>query len=168
MVSALPIYRPPDTALAGPSCTRPWVRGRDLSREGAGPSCTIGAGRGLRPRSRRFALVAYRARAEEVWLEKKGAGAPQGTNRKSPPPIISAPQSTSVAWAFALGVIGQGSLPQDLGFGLYSLNLLSPVMPQSSSIPGFAGVRNPAGGQYEGLSCLGAGGVAIGLFALVF
>jgi hypothetical protein len=76
--------------------------------------------------------------------------------------------STSVAWAFALGIFGQGSLPQDLGFGVYSMNLLSPLMPQSSSIPGFMGVLNPTGGQYEGFNYLGAGVIAIGLIALAF
>lgn len=76
--------------------------------------------------------------------------------------------STSIAWAFALGIIGQGSLPQDLGFGVYSMNLLSPIMPQSSSIPGFADILNPTGGQYEGFNYLGAGVIAIGLVALVF
>jgi hypothetical protein len=75
--------------------------------------------------------------------------------------------STSVVWAFALGIIGQGSLPQDVGFGVYSMNLLSPVMPQSSSIPGFADVLNPTGGQYEGFNYLGAGIISIGLISLV-
>jgi len=77
--------------------------------------------------------------------------------------------ATSVAWAVVLGIIGLGqSLPLEPGFGFYSMNLLSPVMPQVSSIPGFGGILNATGGQYEGFNYLGGGILLIGVIVLVF
>jgi hypothetical protein len=53
---------------------------------------------------------------------------------------------------------GQGSLSAQ-GFGLYSMNLLSPVIPQHSALVPLLGDRmvDATGGQYEGFSYLGAG-----------
>jgi hypothetical protein len=41
------------------------------------------------------------------------------------------------------------------GFGHYSMNLLSPVMPQVSAIPGFGGILDQTGGQYGDFCFLG-------------
>jgi hypothetical protein len=65
--------------------------------------------------------------------------------------------ATSLAWAVVLGIIGQGSLPEEAGFGAFSMNLLSPVMPQLSSIPGRGWFLDATGGQYEGFNYLGGG-----------
>lgn len=59
------------------------------------------------------------------------------------------------------GFLGMGS--GDRGFGLFSMNLLSPVWPQRSGLFG-GGVLDPTGGQYEGFNYLGAG--ILGLVAL--
>ncbi len=74
--------------------------------------------------------------------------------------------ATIMAWAAALGIIGQGSLPRDNGFGKYSMNLLSPLMPQVSAIPGFSGLIDATGGQYEGFNYFGAGVLLIALIVI--
>lgn len=60
--------------------------------------------------------------------------------------------------AYALGIIGHSPVPPTGGFGFFSMNILSPVTPQFSVIPGFSDyLLNPNGGQYEGFNYLGAG-----------
>jgi hypothetical protein len=71
--------------------------------------------------------------------------------------------------AFAFGIIGQGGhLPSMGGFGHYSMNLLSPIVPQVSAIPGFGSMIDSTGGQYEGFNYLGAGSLLLLAFVLVF
>jgi hypothetical protein len=55
-------------------------------------------------------------------------------------------------------VTGEGGLSAT-GFGTYSLNLLSPIVPQNSTLFPFLGNRlaEGTGGQYEGFSYVGAG-----------
>jgi len=52
----------------------------------------------------------------------------------------------------------ENGLPIAWGYGYYSMNLLSPFMPQQSGLfPGLGGVIDANGGQYEGFNYLGAG-----------
>ncbi len=54
----------------------------------------------------------------------------------------------------------------DKGFGIYSMNLLSPFVPQTSGIvPGARGMIDATGGQYEGYVYLGAGLLLLALLA---
>lgn len=57
------------------------------------------------------------------------------------------------------GDFGGGSgLPFAAGYGNYSLNLLSPIVPQNSGLfPQVGGIIDATGGQYEGFNYLGAG-----------
>jgi hypothetical protein len=68
----------------------------------------------------------------------------------------------------ALGFIGNALRGAgSFGFGYFSMNLLSPVYPQRSGLlPGFDGVLDATGGQYEGFAWLGAGFLLASLFAL--
>jgi hypothetical protein len=53
------------------------------------------------------------------------------------------------------------------GFGYFSMNLLSPFVPQRSGlIPGMSAIIDGTGGQYEGFNYLGAGVLALTLLAL--
>jgi len=46
----------------------------------------------------------------------------------------------------------------DKGFGMFSMNVLSPVVPQVSGLfPGASGMLDETGGQYEGFAYLGGG-----------
>jgi Family of unknown function (DUF6311) len=73
------------------------------------------------------------------------------------------------AWAFFFGMIGQKEdLPVADGFGFYSMNLASPVIPQISSIPGFDGIQDQTGGQYEGFNYLGGGVLLLIIGMLIF
>lgn len=62
-----------------------------------------------------------------------------------------------------------GYLGADLatGFGYYSLNLLSPFVPTGSAFIGGYAMTDATGGQFEGYSYLGLGGLALGLMALL-
>jgi hypothetical protein len=62
------------------------------------------------------------------------------------------------ATMFIIGQVTLSGVPAGSGgFGIWSLNLLSPVYPQYSGLfPGSSGV-DATGGQYEGFSYLGAG-----------
>jgi hypothetical protein len=54
------------------------------------------------------------------------------------------------------GQFGGGTgLPFARGYGYYSMNLLSPVVPQDSGL--LPGIEGPVGGQYEGFNYLGLG-----------
>ena len=65
----------------------------------------------------------------------------------------------------ALGQIGGGQFA-DTGFGHYSMNLLSPVVPQASGLlPGALGMIDATGGQYEGFAYLGTGLLLLTLLA---
>jgi hypothetical protein len=77
-------------------------------------------------------------------------------------------QAASVAVSFAVPLFcaiaasgflsNHGSL-DDEGFGVYSMNVLSPIVPQFSALFPFMGdvMVDTTGGQYEGFSYLGAG-----------
>jgi len=52
------------------------------------------------------------------------------------------------------------------GFGLYSMNLYSPFVPQMSSLFNLHDIINPTGGQYEGFNYVGAGLLALIALAL--
>ncbi len=68
---------------------------------------------------------------------------------------------------------GTGVSLAGVGYGYFSMNLLSPIWPQRSGLfPGFYGLEIGPGGQYEGFNYLGAGvlamlGVAVALFGRV-
>ncbi|MGA0562027.1 DUF6311 domain-containing protein [Ancylobacter sp. VNQ12] len=67
-----------------------------------------------------------------------------------------------------MGLIGAGqSLPGIGGFGIYSMNLLSPVWPQYSILTG-VGFLDTTGGQYEGFNYLGLGILGIFVVSAVF
>jgi hypothetical protein len=57
------------------------------------------------------------------------------------------------------GQVGSGNpLPFTPDYGIYSMNLLSPFVPQQSGLlPGLGGVIDATGGQYEGFNYLGLG-----------
>jgi Family of unknown function (DUF6311) len=60
-----------------------------------------------------------------------------------------------------------GGLPFDYGYGHFSMNLLSPFLPQKSGLlPGFGSVIDATGGQYEGFNYLGLGLLLASLFVL--
>lgn len=66
---------------------------------------------------------------------------------------------------WALGYLG-GDGFADKGFGIYSMNLFSPLVPQVSGIfPGARGMVDATGGQYEGYVYLGAGLLLLSLLA---
>jgi len=57
--------------------------------------------------------------------------------------------------------------PFSTGYGLFSMNLLSPVVPQDSGLfPWVGGVIDPNGYQYEGFNYLGVGLLLASLFVL--
>jgi hypothetical protein len=53
------------------------------------------------------------------------------------------------------------------GFGLYSMNLLSPIVPQLSSFAGGNRILDVTAGQYEGFNYLGAGILALAALAVM-
>lgn len=68
----------------------------------------------------------------------------------------------------ALGYIGSGSSLSGTGYGHFSMNLLSPFMPQRSGVlPSQQTIVDATDGQYEGFSYLGFGGLALLVWALV-
>jgi hypothetical protein len=66
------------------------------------------------------------------------------------------------------GQFGNGSgLPFTRGYGFFSMNLLSPIVPQDSGLfARMGGVIDATGGQYEGFNYLGAGLLIASLFVL--
>jgi hypothetical protein len=66
------------------------------------------------------------------------------------------------------GQFGSGTgLPFSRGYGFFSMNLLSPMVPQDSGLfPGVGGVIDATGGQYEGFNYLGAGLLLASLLVL--
>jgi hypothetical protein len=66
------------------------------------------------------------------------------------------------------GQFGGGSaLPFARGYGYFSMNLLSPVVPQDSGLfPAVGGVIDATGGQYEGFNYLGLGLLLVSLLVL--
>jgi hypothetical protein len=98
-----------------------------------------------------------------------------GVLRKTVSPILAG----SAAVLLIAGVLGAAILfgfvdptkptPAGGGFGLYSMNLLSPVTPQLSAWPGHESfVLDATQGQYEGYNYLGGGVLALLGLALVF
>ncbi len=67
------------------------------------------------------------------------------------------------------GFIGRGnSSPFSGNFGLYSMNLVSPLWPQRSAVfPHMWPIIDATGGQYEGFNYLGAGGLLLLALALL-
>ncbi|MBR2120448.1 MAG: hypothetical protein IJ935_17720 [Afipia sp.] len=68
--------------------------------------------------------------------------------------------------AFFAGLIEGGSLPTTGGFGIYSMNLLSPILPERSLLSFGPIFADSTGGQYEGFNYLGAGVILLVLIAL--
>lgn len=68
------------------------------------------------------------------------------------------------------GFLATGGSLHDNGFGIYSANLLSPLLPASSAVfpPLNPDFFNPTGGQYEGFSYIGLGGVFLLVVASPF
>jgi Family of unknown function (DUF6311) len=66
------------------------------------------------------------------------------------------------------GQLGAGNgLPFARGYGDYSMNLLSPLLPQKSGLfPGVGGVIDATGGQYEGFNYFGLGLLMASLLVL--
>ena len=66
------------------------------------------------------------------------------------------------------GQFGSGTDPPfTRGYGFFSMNLLSPVVPQDSGLfPGVGGVIDATGSQYEGFNYLGAGLLLASLLVL--
>ena len=76
--------------------------------------------------------------------------------------------ATIGTWSIVFGVFGDKGLPSSGGFGHYSMNFLSPIVPQISAIPGFDRILDSTGGQYEGFNYLGAGILLLVLGTLIF
>ena len=75
----------------------------------------------------------------------------------------------SLAGTAGLAVLlGYAGAPEGDGFGVYSMNLLAPVWPETSALlPGLALPLDATGGQYEGVQYLGAGLVLLGAAVLL-
>lgn len=67
--------------------------------------------------------------------------------------------------AGAMGYGASGGLASAAGFGLYSANLLSPVLPYWLPVPGGLLTVDGTGGQYEGAAFLGSGVLLLVLLA---
>ena len=66
--------------------------------------------------------------------------------------------SVTTVIALSTGFGAGGELPFSLLYGFYSMNLLSPVVPQESGLfPGLGGVIDATGGQADGFNYLGLG-----------
>jgi hypothetical protein len=74
--------------------------------------------------------------------------------------------SVTLGSAIAVGVIGTQPLPKTGGFGFYSMNLLSPIAPQLSSLSFGRKYLVGVAGQYEGFNYLGAGVLLLVVIAL--
>ncbi len=73
-----------------------------------------------------------------------------------------------IAAMFAVGYLGTGQSFSGEGFGKYSMNLVSPIVPQRSGLfPQWQSIVDATGGQYEGFSYLGVGGIALTASALL-
>ncbi len=81
--------------------------------------------------------------------------------------ILALMAGTAVGLAALFGVLDRDGTATG-GFGLYSMNLLSPVVPQLSALPGHgAYILDATQGQYEGYNYLGAGILLLLLLAVV-
>jgi hypothetical protein len=83
--------------------------------------------------------------------------------------VLAALIAMLVGGALIFGFISyDGSNASGLGFGVYSMNLLSPVWPQLSAWPGQnTFTLDATGGQYEGFNYLGGGILLLLLTALI-
>ena len=71
--------------------------------------------------------------------------------------LVLAVASLLILWLAEYLSIGGGTF-QGNSYGYYSMNLLSPIAPQDSTLFGTAGqILDMTGGQYEGMAYLGAG-----------
>jgi hypothetical protein len=65
------------------------------------------------------------------------------------------------------GQFGSGNIPFSWDYGVFSMNLASPIVPQSSGLlPWLGGVIDATGGQYEGFNYLGFGLLLASLLVL--
>ncbi len=91
--------------------------------------------------------------------------------------VRRSPHWTSALWTALLSLAGTAGLavllgyagaPEGNGFGVYSMNLLAPVWPETSSLlPSVATPLDATGGQYEGIQYLGAGLVLLSAAVLL-
>ena len=90
--------------------------------------------------------------------------------RRSPlwlPSLLTALLSLAGTAGLAV-LLGYDGAPEAAGFGVYSMNLLSPVWPETSALlPSLATPLDATGGQYEGFQYLGAGLIALLAAALL-
>lgn len=115
-----------------------------------------------------FAVVAVVA-AGGLWADVARPGVPEPARTGLPRPGLAALRralsgtgaflAVSAAAAWLLGYGAGGGVG---GFGIYSMNLLSPVVPQVSALralvaSGPGQIIDATGGQYEGYNYLGAG-----------
>lgn len=115
-----------------------------------------------------FAVVAVVA-AGGLWADVARPGAPEPARMGLPRPRLAALRRASsgtgaflAVSAAAAWLLGYGAGGGVGGFGMYSMNLLSPVVPQVSAlralVAGAPGqIIDATGGQYEGYNYLGAG-----------
>ncbi len=89
-----------------------------------------------------------------------------GTDRRLPrwsaAAVLMALAAVTAGAMLALGYGATGGTASDTGFGIYSTNLLSPILPYDFVLPGGAGYTvDGTGGQYEGGVFLGFGALLL-------
>jgi hypothetical protein len=83
--------------------------------------------------------------------------------------VCAALAMSIVGTAFLLGFVEIGRPTAGGGFGMYSMNLLSPIMPQLSAWPGHEKfILDATQGQYEGYNYLGGGILGLVFIAALF
>lgn len=93
-----------------------------------------------------------------------------GTDRRLPrwhaALVLAALAAAGAGAMWAMGYGRPGSAASDVGYGRYSANLLSLVLPYSGAAPGLdAFTVDGTGGQYEGMAFLGAGVLILAMLA---
>lgn len=71
-----------------------------------------------------------------------------------------------ILWQCGYFLVGTTSDLQATGLGVYSMNLLSPLIPMGDSLLGDILPTDAAAGQYEGYAYMGAGVILLGLVAV--
>lgn len=89
-----------------------------------------------------------------------------GTDRRLPrwsaAAVLTALAAVTAGAMLALGYGASGGTASDTGFGIYSTNLLSPILPYDFVLPGGAAYTvDGTGGQYEGAAFLGFGALLL-------